>query len=74
MAKKNKVDVISLSIVILNILIVAVFIVLILLIYLYMTGKLEDTNVSNMDQETAVSAVITTIPHTPPSGSVPSSS
>ena len=64
MAKKNKVDVISLSIVILNILIVAVFIVLILLIYLYMTGKLEDTNVSNMDQETAVSAVITTTPIT----------
>ena len=64
MAKKNKVDVISLSIVILNILIVIVLIVLVLLIYLYMTGKLEDANVANMDQETSVSAVITTTPIT----------
>ncbi|MBQ9382842.1 MAG: hypothetical protein IJT87_01255 [Ruminiclostridium sp.] len=64
MAKKTKVDVISLSIVILNILIVATLITLVVLITLYMTGKLEDTNVANLDQETAVSAVITTTPIT----------
>ena len=50
MAKKNKVDGISLAIVILNIAIVAVLILLVVLIYLYMTGKLEPADVANMDQ------------------------
>lgn len=64
MAKKSKVDGISLSIVILNILIVVTLIVLVLLITLYMMGKLEDTDVTNLDQEKAVSAIITTTPIT----------
>ncbi len=61
-AKKHRVDGISLSIVILNILIVAVLITLVVLIYLYMTGKLEDTNVSNLDQPASSAAAITTTP------------
>ena len=50
MEKKKRVDGISLAIVILNIAIVAVLILLVVLIYLYMTGKLEPTDVANMDR------------------------
>ncbi len=60
MPKKHRVDGISLSIVILNILIVIVLIVLIVLIYLYMTGKLEPTDVANMDQNGTVAQITTT--------------
>ncbi len=60
MSKKHRVDGISLSIVILNILIVIVLIVLVVLIYLYMTGKLEPTDVANMDQNGTVAQITTT--------------
>ncbi len=60
MQKKHRVDGISLSIVILNILIALTVIVLIVLIYLYMTGKLEPTDVANMDQQDTPVAQITT--------------
>ncbi len=61
MEKKAKVDGISLAIVILNIAIVAVLILLVTLIYLYMTGKLEQTDVANMDQpETTAATLVTT--------------
>lgn len=60
MEKKNKVDGISLAIVILNIAIVAVLILLVTLIYLYMTGKLESTDVANMEQSDQPAAAITT--------------
>ena len=58
--KSGKFDGISAAIVILNILIVGVIITLCALIYLYMSGKLEDTNVSNLGQESEPQAVITT--------------
>ena len=61
-AKKNKIDVISLSIVILNILIVLVLLTLVVLIALYMTGKLEATDVANMDQTASQGAAISTTP------------
>ena len=57
---KRKVDGISVAIVILNILIVGVIITLCSLIYLYMSGQLEQTDVSNLGQETQEEAVITT--------------
>ena len=57
---KGKVDGISVAIVILNILIVGVIITLCSLIYLYMSGQLEQTDVSNLGQETQEEAVITT--------------
>ncbi|MBR5090723.1 MAG: hypothetical protein IK093_14930 [Ruminiclostridium sp.] len=65
MEKKTRVDGISLAIVILNIAIVAVLITLVTLIYLYMTGKLEPTDVANMEQSdkdtaTLVTTVLTT--------------
>lgn len=60
MEKKTKVDGISLAIVILNISIVAVLILLVTLIYLYMTGRLEPTDVANMEQSDQAVAVITT--------------
>ncbi len=60
MSKKHRVDGISLSIVILNILIVIVLIVLVVLIYLYMTGKLEQADVANMDQNGTVAQITTT--------------
>ncbi len=59
MAKK-KIDGISVAIVVLNILIVGVIITLCALIYLYMSGQLEQTDVSNLGQETQEEAVITT--------------
>ncbi len=59
MAKK-KIDGISVAIVVLNILIVGVIITLCTLIYLYMSGQLEQTDVSNLGQETQEEAVITT--------------
>lgn len=58
--KKSKVDGLSLSIVILNVLIVGVIITLCVLIFLYMTGKLEDTDVSNLGQDKTPSAIVTT--------------
>ena len=58
--KSGKFDGISAAIVILNILIVGVIITLCALIYLYMSGKLEDTNVANLGQESEPQAVITT--------------
>ena len=61
MAKKNKVDGISLAIVILNIAIVAVLITLVTLIYLYMTGKLEPADVANMDQPNEAASIVTTV-------------
>lgn len=61
MAKKNKVDGISLAIVILNISIVAVLITLVTLIYLYMTGKLEPADVANMDQPAEAASIVTTV-------------
>lgn len=61
MAKKNKVDGISLAIVILNIAIVAVLILLVVLIYLYMTGKLEPADVANMDQPKEAASIVTTV-------------
>jgi len=60
MTKKHRVDGISLAIVILNILIAATVIVLIVLIYLYMTGKLEPTDVANMDESGEVAQITTT--------------
>ncbi len=59
MAKRNT-DGLSVAIVILNVLIVGVIITLCVLIYLYMIGKLEPTDVSNLGQETQVSATTTT--------------
>lgn len=59
MAKK-KVDGISVAIVVLNVLIVGVIITLCALIYLYMSGQLEQTDVSNLGQENVEEAVITT--------------
>ncbi len=59
-AKKNKIDGISLSIVILNILIVLVLLTLVVLIYLYFTGKLEPTDVANMDQKAMEGAAMST--------------
>ncbi len=59
MAKK-KVDGISVAIVVLNVLIVCVIITLCALIYLYMSGQLEQTDVSNLGQENVEEAVITT--------------
>ncbi len=63
MEKKNKVDGISLAIVIVNVAIVAVLITLVVLIYLYLTGNLEQTNVSEMEQadQTAASIVTTVL-------------
>ncbi len=61
-AKKNKIDGISLSIVILNILIVMVLLTLVVLIYLYFTGKLEPTDVANMDQKASEGAAMSTTP------------
>lgn len=62
MAKK-KFDGIAAGIVILNILIVGVIITLCVLIYLYMSGKLEDTNVANLGHTAeSQSAAITTTP------------
>lgn len=61
MAKK-KFDGISAGIVILNILIVGVIITLCVLIYLYMSGKLEDTNVANLGQPAESQSAITTTP------------
>lgn len=59
--KKSRFDGISAAIVILNILIVGVIITLCILIYLYMSGKLEDTNVSNLGhEEEAPAAIVTT--------------
>lgn len=60
MEKKPRVDGISLAIVILNIAIVAVLILLVTLIYLYMTGKLEPTDVANMDQSDKAAATLVT--------------
>ena len=62
MAKKDRIDGISLAIVILNICIVGVIITLVTLIYLYMTGKLEDTDVANMGREAENTASISTTP------------
>lgn len=59
MAKK-KIDGISVAIVVLNVLIVGVIITLCALIYLYMSGQLEQTDVSNLGQETIEEGVITT--------------
>ena len=58
MAKK-KVDGISVAIVVLNVLIVGVIITLCALIYLYMSGQLEQTDVSNLGQESVEEGVIT---------------
>ncbi len=58
--KSGKFDGISAAIVILNILIVGVIITLCALIYLYMSGKLEETDVSNLGQDSEPHAVITT--------------
>lgn len=60
MGKKKKIDGLSVAIVILNLLIVGVIITLCVLIYMYMSGKLEETNVANLGQETQSEAVITT--------------
>lgn len=59
MAKRNT-DGLSVAIVILNILIVGVIITLCALIYLYMSGKLEPTDVSNLGQTAQSSATTTT--------------
>lgn len=59
MAKK-KTDGLSVAIVILNVLIVGVIITLCILIYLYMSGKLEQTDVSNLGQDAQASATTTT--------------
>ena len=58
--KKSKIDGLSLSIVILNVLIVGVIITLCVLIFLYMTGKLENTDVSNLGQDKTPSPIVTT--------------
>lgn len=57
---KRKVDGLSVAIVILNVLIVGVIITLCVLIYMYMSGKLEQTDVSNLGQEAQASATTTT--------------
>lgn len=57
---KRKTDGLSVAIVILNVLIVGVIITLCVLIYLYMSGKLEQTDVSNLGQEAQASATTTT--------------
>ena len=57
---KRKTDGLSVAIVILNVLIVGVIITLCELIYLYMSGKLEQTDVSNLGQDKQVSATTTT--------------
>lgn len=75
MAKKDRIDGISLAIVILNIAIVGVIITLVTLIYLYMTGQLEDTDVANMGRTPENSASISTTPIstlTPEEGAVSS--
>ncbi len=59
MARK-KVDGLSVAIVILNVLIVGVIITLCVLIYMYMSGKLEQTDVSNLGQEAQPYATTTT--------------
>ncbi len=59
MAKK-KIDGLSVAIVILNVLIVGVIITLCVLIYLYMSGKLEQTDVSNLGQGSQAAATTTT--------------
>ncbi len=59
MARKKH-DGIGIAIIVLNILIVGVIVTLCVLIYLYMSGKLEDTNVANLGQETQTSAALTT--------------
>ncbi len=61
MAKKKR-DGIGAAIVVLNILIVGVIITLCVLIYLYMSGKLEQTDVSNLGQEDQGATAITTTP------------
>ena len=58
--KKSRIDGLSLSIVILNVLIVGVIITLCVLIFLYMTGKLEETDVANLGQDKTPSAIVTT--------------
>lgn len=57
---KRKTDGLSIAIVILNVLIVGVIITLCVLIYMYMSGKLEQTDVSNLGQEAQASATTTT--------------
>ncbi|MBQ8614384.1 MAG: hypothetical protein IJ416_09240 [Ruminiclostridium sp.] len=57
---KRKTDGLSVAIVILNVLIVGVIITLCVLIYLYMSGKLEQTDVSNLGQAAQTSATTTT--------------
>ena len=57
---KRKVDGISIAIVVLNVLIVGVVITLCVLIYLYMSGKLEQTDVANLGQETGEAVITTT--------------
>lgn len=57
---KRKTDGLSVAIVILNVLIVGVIITLCVLIYLYMSGKLEQTDVSNLGQTAQTSATTTT--------------
>lgn len=57
---RRKVDGISVAIVVLNVLIVGVIITLCALIYLYMSGQLEQTDVSNLGQESQEEAQITT--------------
>lgn len=57
---KRKTDGLSVAIVILNVLIVGVIITLCILIYLYMSGKLEQTDVSNLGQGTQPAATTTT--------------
>ena len=64
MANKSKADGLSVAILIVNLLIIGVIVTLCALIYLYMTGKLEDTNVANLGQETEPVAVMTTTPIT----------
>lgn len=59
MARKKH-DGIGIAIIVLNVLIVGVIVTLCVLIYLYMSGKLEDTNVANLGQETQTSAALTT--------------
>lgn len=59
MARKKH-DGIGIAIVVLNVLIVGVIITLCVLIYLYMSGKLEQTNVANLGQESQTSAELTT--------------
>ncbi len=57
---KRKTDGLSVAIVILNVLIVGVIITLCVLIYMYMSGKLEQTDVANLGQEAQASATTTT--------------